>query len=183
MQFELPLLNKRKMTGVVYANIKVSMCEKVRMSAGWIKIAGMLLVAGIIAGCATSKTVAPSRVVGPVAANTAQLLKNKWGIEITSLRMSGHGHLIDLRYRVLDPDKAVLMGDRNVKPTLTDLATGTVLRVPSFPKTGSMRQTADRLEAGRIYFMLFANAGVLVKSGSRVTVTVGDFKAENLVVQ
>ena len=76
-----------------------------------------------------------------------------------------------------------LLGDRNVKPTLTDLATGAVLRVPSFPKTGSMRQTGAKMQAGRIYFMLFANTGMPVKSGSRVTVTVGDFNAEGLVVQ
>jgi hypothetical protein len=114
---------------------------------------------------------------------TRNLLRELWGIEVTGLHMSAKGRMIDFRYRVLDPDKAVLLVDRTVKPTLTDLATGTVLRVPSFPKTGSMRQTAARLETGRIYFMLFANTGMPVKSGSRVTVTVGDFKAENLVVE
>jgi hypothetical protein len=122
----------------------------------------------------------PKESVPPVIRN---LLREQWGIEVTGLHMSAKGRMIDFRYRVLDPDKAVLLGDRSVKPTLTDLATGAVLRVPSFPKTGSMRQTAARLETGRIYFMLFANTGMPVKSGSRVTVTVGDFKAENLVVE
>ena len=110
-------------------------------------------------------------------------LAERWGIEVTSLHLSAKGRMVDFRYRVLDPNKARLLGDRTVKPTLTDLATGAVLRVPSFPKTGSMRQTAANMDAGRIYFMLFANTGMPVKAGSRVTVTVGDFKAEGLTVQ
>ncbi|MDD5706375.1 MAG: hypothetical protein PHR35_10640 [Kiritimatiellae bacterium] len=131
-------------------------------------------------GCATPGRPHAETVV-PRSARAS--LRERWGIEIASLHMSAHGNMVDFRYRVLDPDKAALLGDRAVKPAMTDLATGSVLRVPSFPKTGSMRQTAAKMEANRIYFMLFANTGRVVKSGSRVTVTVGDFKAENLTVQ
>lgn len=135
-----------------------------------------------VVGCASTGTT-ESHQPNPVPRAERAALREHWGIEVTSLHLSAKGRMVDLRYRVLDADKAALLGDRNVKPTLTDLATGAVLRVPSFPKTGSMRQTGAKLEAGRTYFMLFANTGLPVKSGSRVTLTVGAFKAENLVVQ
>jgi hypothetical protein len=146
-------------------------------------VAGLLLgsMLGFLqTGCATGGAAAQS---DPVPRAARSVLRERWGIEVTSLHLSANGRMVDFRYRVLDPEKAALLGDRNVKPTLIDLATGAVLRVPSFPKTGSMRQTGAKMQAGRIYFMLFANTGMPVKVGSRVTVTVGDFKAENLIVQ
>jgi hypothetical protein len=150
----------------------------VRHAAAALLLGGML---GLLqTGCATGSAGAQA---DPVPRAARSMLRERWGIEVTSLHLSANGRMVDFRYRVLDPDKAVLLGDRKVKPTLTDLATGSVLRVPSFPKTGSMRQTGTKMEAGRIYFMLFANTGMPVKTGSRVTVTVGDFKAENLIVQ
>jgi hypothetical protein len=91
--------------------------------------------------------------------------------------------MIDFRYRVLDPDKAAMLGDRRYAPCLIDQASGTRLRVPNTPKLGPLRQSATRLEAGKIYFMLFANSGLLVKSGSKVTIVIGDFRAEDLTVE
>ncbi len=136
----------------------------------WVFIlAGLLLLSGCVSA--------------PVSQSKNNALADRWGIEVASLHLSANGRMVDFRYRVLDPDKATLLGDRNVKPTLIDLATGAVLRVPSFPKTGSLRQTSTKLETGKIYFMIFSNTGMTVKSGSRVTIVIGDFRAENLVVQ
>jgi hypothetical protein len=50
-------------------------------------------------------------------------------------------------------------------------------------KLGSFRQTTLRPEAGRTYFVMFANPGRFVKKGSKLTVVIGDFQAQNLVVQ
>ena len=154
-------------------------------SFAWRAVAGLLLggalgIALMLTGCATGRV---PEAANPVPRAARAELRDRWGIEVASLHLSAHGRMVDFRYRVLDPDKAALLGDRKVKATLTDLATGAVLRVPSFPKTGSMRQTAAKMQAGRIYFMLFANTGMPVKTGSRVTLTVGAFTAEGLVVQ
>lgn len=152
-----------------------------RRACAGLLLCGALSLAFLNTGCAT--TGQPPGRADPVPHAARATLRERWGVEVTSLHLSANGRMVDFRYRVLDPEKAALLGDRNVKPTLTDLATGAVLRVPSFPKTGSMRQTGAKMQAGRIYFMLFANTGMPVKSGSRVTVTVGDFNAEGLVVQ
>jgi hypothetical protein len=149
-----------------------------------------LLLAGMAAalalggpGCASWRAASKGTVSGPAAAVQQTALREKWGIEITSLRMSGHGHLIDFRYRVSDPAKAAMVGDRRYEPCMIDQATGTKLKVPNTPKLGPLRQSATRLESGKIYFMLFANAGLLVKSGSKVTVVIGDFRVADLTVQ
>ena len=152
-----------------------------RLAGTALTLTGVLVVSLWTGGCATSGN--PTAQANPVPRAARTELRERWGIEVASLHLSAHGRMVDFRYRVLDPEKAALLGDRNVKATLTDLATGAVLRVPSFPKTGSMRQTAAKMKMGRIYFMLFANTGMPVKAGSRVTVTVGDFKAEGLTVQ
>ena len=144
----------------------------------------MLLIAGFIAGCASSSHMpVAGRAVAPLRPDTALMLQDKWGIEITGLHMSGNGHLIDFRYRVLDPDKAGLLADVRYNPILIDQATGIQMKVPNTPKLGPLRQSAKRLEAGKIYFMLFANSGLLVKPGSRVTIAIGDFRVENLIVE
>jgi hypothetical protein len=143
----------------------------------------VLSIASLGAGCASPRS--SSRDQPSPSATTAPQtsLRDRWGIDITSIRMSGHGHLIDFRYRVLDPAKAATLGDRRYKPCMIDEATGTKLVVPNTPKLGPLRQSATRMEAGKIYFMLFANSGRLVKSGSRVTVAIGDFRVENLAVE
>jgi len=109
-------------------------------------------------------------------------LEEQWGIQAVSLRQTAHGHLLDFRYRVLDPQKAATLLRRQNKPYLIDEATGNKLPVPSMPKIGALRQSALTPEAGKVYFVMFQNPNGFVKSGSKVTVVIGDFKAEHLVV-
>lgn len=109
-------------------------------------------------------------------------LTEQWGIEITVLQMSAAGHMIDFRYRVLDAKKAEPLFSQENKPYLIDEASQKVLSVPTTAKVGPLRTTGD-IKEGRIYWMFFGNVPGLVKSGSKVTVVIGDFRAENLVVQ
>jgi hypothetical protein len=131
-----------------------------------------------VAGCGT-----PAKPAAPIKQSPPMSLEERWGIQIASLRMSAAGRIVDFRYRVLDPEKAALLGDRNVKPVLIDQATNRKLAVPVAPKIGSLRQTSVKLAAGRIYFVLFSNSEQVIRSGSKVTVAIGDFRAENLTVE
>lgn len=109
-------------------------------------------------------------------------IEEKWGVKVLSIRLSAGGFMLDFRYRVIDPKKAAYLTDQNIKPYLVDEASGTKCYVPSYPKTGSLRAKGNP-EAGRTYFMLFANPRGAVKKGNKVTVVIGDLKIENLTVE
>lgn len=123
-------------------------------------------------------------VAKPEAVKSAQVLDqqliDQWGIELTALRMTAAGHMVDFRYRVIDAHKAAPLFKRQTKPYLVHQNSGKVLEVPNTAKVGSLRNS-NMPKQGRIYWMFFGNNG-LVRSGDKVSVVIGDFKAENLVV-
>ena len=90
--------------------------------------------------------------------------------------------MLDFRYRVIDAKKAAPLFVRATKPYLIDQETGAKFMVPNPPKTGPLR-TSNEPQQGRVYWMFFANPGRYVKQGSKVTVVIGDFRAENLIVE
>lgn len=112
-----------------------------------------------------------------------QKLEDRWGIRIENLMLTSAGHMLDFRYRVMDPEKALPLFDPATKPYLVDQATGNKCVVPKPPKVGSLRQVTRTPEAGRIYYMIFANPARMIARGNQVTVVIGDFRAENLTVQ
>ena len=141
------------------------------------------LAAVLLATCASRNVAKP--VMQPCVTSEAEaaVLRDRWGIEITSIHLSMRGRMVDFRYKVLDPAKAVTLAKRENKPQLIDQASGSILLVPNTPKLGPLRQSASRLNKGKIYFALFGNTRCIVKPGSKVTVVIGEFRAENLTVQ
>jgi len=118
---------------------------------------------------------------GP-AGDEHRSIEEQWGIEITSLRLSANGHMLDYRYRVLDAEKATDLFKRQIKPYLIHQPSGKVLAVPETAKLGPLRNSNIPQE-GRIYWMFFGNAGKIVHPGDKVTVVIGDFRVEDLVVE
>jgi hypothetical protein len=110
-------------------------------------------------------------------------MRKDWGVEVIGIRQSAAGYMLDFRYRVLDAEKATLLLDRRIKPELKVAKSGATLKVPVPPKIGALRQSAKFVQAERNYFILFSNPGRHVMPGDKVSVVIGDFKAENLTVQ
>ncbi len=110
-------------------------------------------------------------------------MEKQLGVRVASLRLSSGGHLVDLRYRVLDPTKAARLWERHCHLYLIDQATGKRLSAPAPPEAEEQRQPSERPIAGCAYFTLFSNLGKFVQPGSKVTVVVGDIHAANLVVE
>lgn len=104
------------------------------------------------------------------------------GLEIASLRISAAGHLVDLRYRVTDPELAKATLGPKIRPRLIDEKTGTVMNVPTTAKLGALRQTQAAQKTGRTYFVLFANTAA-IRPGMRVTAELGDAQFKHLVVE
>lgn len=126
-----------------------------------------------------------TEIESPLPPKQSAKIQKKWGLEIVAVRLSAAGGMVDFRYRVVDPEKAAFLTDRNLKAYLLDQASGRALEVPTTAKIGPLRQTTpyEKPEEGRIYFMLFGNPGKLIQSGSKVTLAIGDVKIKNIPVQ
>ncbi|PLX45491.1 MAG: hypothetical protein C0609_03050 [Deltaproteobacteria bacterium] len=109
-------------------------------------------------------------------------LEKKWGIEIQALRISAEGFMLDFRFKVVDPEKAAMLFSREYPPILNHQRSGAKLAVPNTAKAGPMRSTYPP-KKGRVYFMLFGNANQVVQQGDKVTIVVGDFRLEDIVVE
>lgn len=109
-------------------------------------------------------------------------IAEEWGIEILGIRRTAANYMLDFRYRVLDAEKAKPIFRRKAIPYLVDQASGNKFAVPNPPKTGPLR-TSNTPKVDRNYFTIFANPGQYIQAGSKVTIIIDDFRAENLVVQ
>jgi hypothetical protein len=147
-----------------------------RALTGLTALAIALALAG--GGCSTSSK-QPAGTEPESHPSAASDLSERWGIEVVALRLTGAGYMVDFRYRVLDEDKATELFARSNTPVLIHATTGARLEVPRPAKTGPLRPT-NPPEAGRIYFILFANPG-MVQAGDAVTVRIGEFEADLVV--
>lgn len=105
-----------------------------------------------------------------------------WGVDSMRAKALESGELIKFSYRILNADKAKALNDKANEPYLIDPAAGVKLVIPSLEKVGQLRQ-ASTPEAGKIYWMAFSNPGRVVKRGNRVTVVIGPFHIDGLVVE
>lgn len=105
-----------------------------------------------------------------------------WGVEALSVKLAESGELIRFSWRVLDPALAAVLSDDKLQPSLEDPQAGVSLVIPTMENIGQLRQT-QRPEAGRSYWMTFSNSGRPVKSGHRVNIVIGAFRANGLITE
>jgi len=104
-----------------------------------------------------------------------------FGVEDLSAKWAESGEIIRFSYRVLDAEKAKVLNDKRSEPSLIDPKAGVSLVVPSMEQVGQLRQSGTP-EAGKSYWIAFSNKGRLVKRGDRVSVVIGLFRADGLVI-
>lgn len=133
----------------------------------------------------------PQNQVTPEPSNSAirstvSELENKFGIQIVSTKLSGNNYLVDVRYRVIDGEKARPILDKAVKPALIHMQSGDRFYVPTQPIVGSLRQTVGKsriVVSDKVYFLLFANPNQKLKVGDQVSLAIGEFSKSNLAIQ
>lgn len=138
-----------------------------------------LLSVAIVAGILTSGCASSTKVAANAVEPEAPTIEERWGVEVVAMRLTGANHMLDFRYKVIDEEKAAGLFDRAKKPVVVHQSSGAALEVPRPAKTGPLRPT-NPPEAGRTYFILFSNPGV-VHAGDEVTVKIGDFEADVVV--
>jgi len=104
-----------------------------------------------------------------------------WGVDTLGVKWTESGEVIRFNYRILDAEKAKALNDKKSEPVLIDPKAGVKLVVPSLEKVGQLRQSSTPI-AGKSYWMAFSNKGRLVKRGDHVSVVIGKFRADGLVV-
>lgn len=133
-----------------------------------------------------SAAAAKAPTSGDAPAQDLAALEKQWGIKLLGLRQTAAGYMLDLRFLVRDAEKAAPLLARDIARHVIVDKSGAVLRVPSTEKLGSLRstvRTASMVKSNRIYNALFANPGRHVKAGDRVTLVLGEFRAERLTVE
>ena len=105
-----------------------------------------------------------------------------WGVDQLSVRLAESGQLVRFDYRVMDVAKAAALNDKTSSPYLLDEKVHAVLKIPTMEKVGPLRQSTPPA-IGKSYWMVFSNKGNLVKAGHRVSVVIGPFRVDGLIVQ
>jgi hypothetical protein len=106
----------------------------------------------------------------------------QWGVDSMQAHQTNAGNLIRFSYRVVDTNKAKVLIDKAAAPLMISPKASIALQVPVMDKVGALRQSTE-LESGKTYWMVFSNKGNLVRPGDHVSVVVGRFRVDGLVVQ
>jgi hypothetical protein len=149
-------------------------------------LAGVLLAAGIgvLALWLPQRSAAgPSASVAPPPqwqrpAVSASGLTERSGVRLIRVAVTGGGGLLDLRYQVIDPNKALSVHEARTPPAIIDERTGLVLNrlLMGHAHHGQLKPAVS-------YYLIFENTGNWVHRGSEVTVLLGDAQVEHVVVK
>jgi hypothetical protein len=108
--------------------------------------------------------------------------RSVWGIDDLVVRQTASGTVIRFSYRVLDPERATQLVDKQSDAYMVGVRSHAILKVPTMDKIGQLRQTGSPVP-DKEYWMVFSNKGSLVRPGDRVNVVIGSFHADGLIVE
>lgn len=119
---------------------------------------------------------------------TAQRLEEEYGIRLTLVAVTAAGGMVDVRYRIIDPEKASQLvdpDDGGIMPMLhvqdelcTD--TGPYAQYAEILLMPDSHMRTQQLVADRMYFTLIPNTRGVVRRGTSVMVVFGDVAIEPL---
>jgi hypothetical protein len=138
------------------------------------------------AGAARSQASAlnrPARVLrGGMPESARNYYASTWGVDELAAQLAESGQLVRFSFRILNTTLAKPLLDKVSNPSMLDERAHAVLSVPTMEKVGPLRQSGAAV-VGKIYWVLFSNRGGVVKVGDRVSVVIGSFRADGLIVQ
>ena len=114
----------------------------------------------------------------PPVVLSAPAFTARTGVEVVQVAVTGGGGLVDVRYRVVDPDKANAVHERQNPPGLIDEATG----VPVWQLVMGHAHKGQ-VKAGVTYYLVFYNPSDVVRRGEKVTVQLGGARLEHVLVR
>ena len=155
---------------------------------GRARIAGFLAGVLVAAGIGVLALWLPQRSNGQTSAEpppewqrpavSASGLAERSGVRLVRVAVTGGGGLLDLRYQVVDPSKAVAVHEAQTPPAIIDERTGLVLN-----RLLMGHAHHGQLKPAVTYYLIFENTGNWVRRGSEVTVLLGDAQVEHVIVK
>lgn len=119
-----------------------------------------------------------SAVQQPGAVPVNPEVEERYGIEFTTITLTGETGMIDLRYRVTDVGKAKNFGHYTENtPMIIVQETGAIVDV------AVMGFHNHRVEPGRQYYLIYRNTGNAIQRGTKVTIKIDNVEVENVVVR
>jgi hypothetical protein len=139
----------------------------------------VVLLAGVVAGMVMWMTgPATNSAIDHSSPVTATELEQTYGVRIDVVGLLASGGLVELRFQVVDADKATaLFGDVEDMPLLAVEGTPAVLQ-----SAKGMKHSLELLD-GASYFLLYTNAGDVVHEGTQVSFVINGIRLPHLVVQ
>jgi hypothetical protein len=120
---------------------------------------------------------APAPIPAPGTMPVSPAIEEKWGVRITQLGLTAAGGLLDMRYVIIDPDKAqAMMGRLDTLPVIVAAdGTKTSLQKPMSHK--------GELEIGRTYYILYVNKKGAIKYNETASIIIGDLHLDNVPIR
>jgi len=124
----------------------------------------------------------PSPYHAKTSRHATNFYQSIWGVDSFSAKIVESGEMVRFSYRILDAQKAKVLNDKQNEPAMLDERAHVKLVVPTLEKVGQLRQSSTP-EEGKVYWMVFANKERYVKRGDRVSVVIGRFRVDGIVVE
>jgi hypothetical protein len=107
---------------------------------------------------------------------TNPAIEAAWGVRITHIAVTADGGLIEMRFLVLDSDRALAM--------MQDVANVPILKIEGTDLTirsAALMTAKHAVAVGRTGFMLYRNTQGAVTPGTSVSVVFGDLELQHVV--
>jgi hypothetical protein len=105
------------------------------------------------------------------------------GIKIERIHPSAAGMMLDMRYRIVDLEKAKGAFKHGAQIYLVDQSRGIKLPVPDMAMVGKLMQRPDQGDNKKIFWIFFNNPGAMVKPGDKVTLVIDEIRIKDIVVE
>jgi hypothetical protein len=143
-------------------------------------VAALLLAGGLRAGAVlfeshqNQKAQAAAQQAARMVIPTSPQIEQEWGVRVTLVQLLADGGLVELRYEVLNTDRANrLHADSSLDAIPSIKLEGTTNWIKSTSLMFHYHH-GDKGTEGRTYSIVYGNAGSILQRGSLVTVHMAD---------
>jgi len=113
----------------------------------------------------------------PGTAASAAAIEAAWGVQVKQIGVTADGGLIDLRFTIIDPDKAGPLFSVDKRPRLIVEDSGALVDRLMHPPH------AVEFAPGQVHYLLYNNTNGAIKRGAAVSVVLGDLRLEHLIAK